>query len=196
MVPPKSYCHIKLPSDLLIEITFPKFKPIINWLSTIDSVEYIGDSKFFSQFSLPLSILSDNIRPSQVDTYKFSPSITGLAKIFESVKYFHFKIPLGSSLLPITEIEQAAFCQTDDDLQAKTLEEEFQAGVRWQKIPIEYLKCSPEDLESRISDSKEALGENVLILGHHYQREEVIKFADLRGDCFMLYQFAATPNKA
>ena len=99
-------------------------------------------------------------------------------------------------ILPITEIEQAAFCQTDDDLQAKTLEEEFQAGVRWQKIPIEYLKCSPEDLESRISDSKEALGENVLILGHHYQREEVIKFADLRGDSFKLSQFAATQNKA
>ena len=99
-------------------------------------------------------------------------------------------------ILPITEIEQAAFCQTDDDLQAKTLEEEFQSGVRWQKIPIEYLKCSPEDLESRISDSKEALGENVLILGHHYQREEVIKFADLRGDSFKLSQFAATQNKA
>ncbi len=45
-------------------------------------------------------------------------------------------INLRQPTIPITEIEQSAFCQTDDTLKAKTLEEEFEAGVRWQKIPI------------------------------------------------------------
>ena len=35
--------------------------------------------------------------------------------------------------IPITEIEQSAFCTTEDKLTSKTLEEEFGAGVRWQK---------------------------------------------------------------
>jgi len=40
---------------------------------------------------------------------------------------------------------------------------------------------SPE-LRARLSAAKEALGSRVLILGHHYQRDEVIEFADVRGD--------------
>ena len=37
--------------------------------------------------------------------------------------------------VPISELEQSAFCQTDGNLRTKTLEEEFKAGVRGQKIP-------------------------------------------------------------
>ena len=46
--------------------------------------------------------------------------------------------------IPITELEQSAFCQTDGNLRTKTLEEEFQAGVRWQKVTTRYLKLTPE----------------------------------------------------
>jgi quinolinate synthase len=47
------------------------------------------------------------------------------------------------------------------------------------------------ELERRILSAKEELGESLLILGHHYQQDEVIRFADLRGDSFRLSQLAA-----
>ena len=98
--------------------------------------------------------------------------------------------------IPITEIEQSAFCQTDDDLNSKTLEEEFGAGVRWQKLPISYMRTSPEQLEENISTARKKLGDRVVILGHHYQRDEVIKFSDKRGDSFKLSQYASDPESA
>ena len=98
--------------------------------------------------------------------------------------------------VPITEIEQSAFCRTDESLKSKTLEEEFKAGVRWQKLPIEYLKLKPEVIDARIAEAKKALGTRLVVLGHHYQRDEVIKYADLRGDSFKLSQFAASQPDA
>jgi len=98
--------------------------------------------------------------------------------------------------IPITEIEQSAFCQTDDDLNSKTLEEEFGAGVRWQKLPISYMRTSPEQLEENISTARKKLGDRVVILGHHYQRDEVIKFSDKRGDSFKLSQYASDQESA
>ncbi len=98
--------------------------------------------------------------------------------------------------IPITEIEQSAFCQTDDELKAKTLEEEFGAGVQWQKLPIAYLKKTPEELDERIFEAKARLADRLVVLGHHYQRNEVIRFADYIGDSFKLSQFAATQERA
>ena len=101
-------------------------------------------------------------------------------------------ITLKEPTIPITEIEQSAFCQTDDELKAKSLDEEFQAGVRWQKLPVSYMRTSPEDLDARITSARAALGNRLVILGHHYQRNEIIKFADYRGDSFKLSQHAAS----
>ena len=94
--------------------------------------------------------------------------------------------------IPITEIEQSAFCQTEDELKAKTLEDEFGAGVRWQKLPVSYMRMSPEELDERIGEARAKLGDSAVILGHHYQRDEIIKYADYRGDSFNLSQFAAS----
>ncbi len=98
--------------------------------------------------------------------------------------------------IPITEIEQSAFCQTDDELKTKTLAEEYSAGVQWQKLPIAYLKKTPEELDERIFEAKARLAGRLVVLGHHYQRNEIIRFADYIGDSFKLSQFAATQESA
>jgi len=49
-----------------------------------------------------------------------------------------------------------------------------------------YLLVPDHTLDQRIAAAKDRLGEDVVILGHHYQRDEVIKFADFRGDSLKL----------
>jgi len=97
--------------------------------------------------------------------------------------------------IPITEVEQSAFCRSDETLDVKPLSEEFSASVRWQGIPSEYLHMDGTELTDRIRKARNILGERLIILGHHYQREEVIQFADVRGDSFKLAQYASSlPN--
>jgi len=98
--------------------------------------------------------------------------------------------------IPITEIEHAAFCKTEDELPSKSLAEEQAVNVRWQKLPTEYLHYTADELDQRIHRAKEKLGSAVTILGHHYQREEIIKYADFQGDSFLLSQQAASQTEA
>ncbi|CAM3291272.1 quinolinate synthase NadA [Nocardioides dubius] len=51
--------------------------------------------------------------------------------------------------------------------------------------------ASDPDLVARARAAKEALGDKVFVLGHHYQRDEVIQFADVTGDSFKLARDAA-----
>src|SRR6188508_1424101 len=55
-----------------------------------------------------------------------------------------------------------------------------------QPLPERYLGLPDEELDRRIAAAKAALGSRLIILGHHYQRDEVIKFADYIGDSFRL----------
>jgi quinolinate synthase len=55
-----------------------------------------------------------------------------------------------------------------------------------QALPERYLSLSDEEMDRRILAAKRALGRRLVILGHHYQRDEVIKFADYTGDSFKL----------
>src|SRR6476620_2418888 len=57
-----------------------------------------------------------------------------------------------------------------------------------QALPERYLGLSDEEMDVRIEAAKAALGSRLVILGHHYQRDEVIKFADYTGDSFKLAQ--------
>ncbi len=54
-----------------------------------------------------------------------------------------------------------------------------------------YRELADWELEERIVAVKRELGDSLLILGHHYQQDEVIRFADLRGDSFRLSKLAA-----
>ncbi len=55
-----------------------------------------------------------------------------------------------------------------------------------QPLPERYLSLSDEEMDRRILAAKRTLGRRLVILGHHYQRDEVIKFADYIGDSFKL----------
>ena len=54
-----------------------------------------------------------------------------------------------------------------------------------------YLVLPDRSMDARIAAARRALGGRVVVLGHHYQRDEVIKFADFRGDSYKLSQEAA-----
>ena len=56
--------------------------------------------------------------------------------------------------------------------------------------------ASDTDLVARAAAARAALGDRALILGHHYQRDEVIDFADITGDSFKLAQAAANQSSA
>ena len=59
-----------------------------------------------------------------------------------------------------------------------------------------YLLVPDNSLDERIARAKARLGRDVVILGHHYQRDEVVKFADFRGDSLKLsYQAAEADGR-
>jgi quinolinate synthase len=63
-------------------------------------------------------------------------------------------------------------------------------------IPTFYAEMDGEELDRRISAARATLAERLVILGHHYQRDEIIKYADYRGDSFKLAQLAAGRKEA
>jgi quinolinate synthase len=57
-----------------------------------------------------------------------------------------------------------------------------------QPLPERYIGLSDEEMDRRIATARATLGRRLVILGHHYQRDEVIKFADYTGDSYKLSQ--------
>ncbi len=70
------------------------------------------------------------------------------------------------------------------------------ASERGVDCPGELPLASDPTLVERARQAKEALGDRVFVLGHHYQRDEVIQFADVTGDSFRLAQQAAARPEA
>lgn len=57
-----------------------------------------------------------------------------------------------------------------------------------QPLPERYVGLSDADMDERIARAKATLGRRLVVLGHHYQRDEVIRFADYTGDSYKLAQ--------
>ena len=57
-----------------------------------------------------------------------------------------------------------------------------------------YLVQPDETMDARIAAAREKLGAEAIVLGHHYQRDEVIRFADFTGDSYKLSKAAAETN--
>ena len=60
----------------------------------------------------------------------------------------------------------------------------------------DYVELDAETIRERTWAAKRALGKRAVILGHHYQRESIIEFADFRGDSYKLSQLAAAQAEA
>src|SRR6476469_6893399 len=60
-----------------------------------------------------------------------------------------------------------------------------------QPLHERYVGLSDEEMDARIAAAKTKLGRRLVILGHHYQRDEVIKFADYTGDSYKLARHVA-----
>ena len=70
------------------------------------------------------------------------------------------------------------------------------ASERGVDCPGDLPAASDPELVARATAAKDALGERVFVLGHHYQRDEVIGFADVTGDSFKLARDAAARPQA
>ncbi len=81
------------------------------------------------------------------------------------------------------------------DIHLLTQVERQSIGER-QPLPERYLRLSDDEMDARLFAAKKALGERLVILGHHYQRDEVIKFADFTGDSLKLARAAASRGAA
>jgi quinolinate synthase len=68
--------------------------------------------------------------------------------------------------------------------------------TRGERPFFEFAGLSAEAIRERTRLARRTLGDRAVILGHHYQRESVIEFADFRGDSFKLAQLAASRDRA
>ncbi len=93
-------------------------------------------------------------------------------------------------------LAEANECEIDRPVETKPLNQEM-AFAFWQKdIPADYWELTAEQIIERVGAAKAKLGNKLVILGHHYQREDIVQFADFRGDSFKLSQLAAERSDA
>jgi quinolinate synthase len=81
-------------------------------------------------------------------------------------------------------------CESDS-IETAPLSGERSFAYWQQDIPRGYWDLGAAELMERVAAARRRLGSRLIVLGHHYQREDIIAFADLRGDSFKLAQFAA-----
>jgi len=82
-------------------------------------------------------------------------------------------------------------CETNTGITTLPLSAEPSFAYWQQDIPSEYWDLDAQQLIDRVAVAREKLGSRLVVLGHHYQREDIIQFADFRGDSFKLARWAA-----
>ncbi len=93
---------------------------------------------------------------------------------------------------PIPQLQ----CESDSGIETVPLSQEASFGSWQPDIPAEYWSLGSDELVERVRGARAELGDRVVVLGHHYQREDIIQFADERGDSFMLARYAAERPEA
>jgi quinolinate synthase len=94
-------------------------------------------------------------------------------------------------LIPVTTGLAGIACETNTGIQTLPLSSEPSFAYWQQDIPAEYAGLDAKALVERVAEARRKLGTRLIVLGHHYQREDIIQFADFRGDSFKLAQWAA-----
>jgi quinolinate synthase len=77
-----------------------------------------------------------------------------------------------------------------------TLARHATAGALQEPLPAEFFELDDQELARRIRYAREALASRLVILGHHYQRDEIIRWADYTGDSFKLARYGAQRRDA
>ncbi|MGE0688685.1 MAG: quinolinate synthase NadA [Dehalococcoidia bacterium] len=95
-------------------------------------------------------------------------------------------------LIPLAGIA----CETDTGIQTLPLSSEASFAYWQQDIPKKYWDLTSDQLIEKVAIARAKLGKRLVVLGHHYQREDVIQFADFRADSFKLSQWAAEHDEA
>jgi quinolinate synthase len=93
---------------------------------------------------------------------------------------------------PVAQLQ----CESDSGIETIPLSQESSFGSWQPDIPGEYWSLDAGELVERVRAARATLGDQVVVLGHHYQREDIIQFADERGDSFMLARYAAERPEA
>ena len=86
-------------------------------------------------------------------------------------------------------------CDADRSLQDLLYRTELSTKAP-SRLPGRYLGMPEEETHRRIAAARAELGSRLAILGHHYQRDEIIQYADFRGDSFKLARSAAAHPEA
>ncbi len=96
----------------------------------------------------------------------------------------------NSDVINLTNLAGIA-CETETGMKTLPLSSEPSFAYWQQDIPEEYWNLGADELVERVAKAREKLGSRLIVLGHHYQREDIIQFADFRGDSFKLARWAA-----
>src|SRR5688572_74549 len=129
-------------------------------------------------------------------TGRSAQSASAVAGAAETTSIIGSPTPILGTILPAGD-EACEYEYSYDDLFSERLRAAGKPVTHLQTpLPERYVKMAPAELDARIAAARETLGERLMILGHHYQRDEIIKFADVRGDSYKLSQLAAERKEA